>query len=57
MSPKHLDKYVKEFEFRYNNSDEIKEIGIDSILRKSNVRLTYKELTNKESKITCDPLF
>jgi transposase-like protein len=44
MSSKHLDKYVKEFEFRYNNRRETPVYKFDKMLSLCNQRLTYQQL-------------
>ncbi len=44
VSPKHLDKYVDEFEFRYNTKDMAENSRFDSMLSLSNKRLTYTKL-------------
>lgn len=45
MSPKHLDKYVDEFEFRVNSKDITDPARLSLMLNCAEGRLTYKDLT------------
>jgi transposase-like protein len=45
VSFKHLDKYVDEFEFRYNTKETCESDRFGLMLQMSEGRLTYKELT------------
>lgn len=44
ISAKHLDRYVDEFEFRYNSRKVSEAARFDNLLTLSNKRLTYKSL-------------
>lgn len=44
VSPKHLNKYLDEFEFRYNSKKENDESRIGMMLGKSEGYLSYKDL-------------
>ena len=44
VSPKHLDRYIDEFEYRYNSRKISETQRFDNILSLSNKRLTYKSL-------------
>jgi transposase-like protein len=47
ISPKHMNKYLDEFEFRYNRQKEQGQSRINSLITKSNGYLSYKELIAK----------
>lgn len=49
ISPKHMDKYIDEYEFRYNTRKMSERDRFDKMLTLSNKRLTYAELIKKES--------
>ncbi len=44
VSPKHLDRYIDEFEYRYNTRKETEFSRFNNMLSLSNKRLTYKNL-------------
>jgi transposase-like protein len=44
MSPKHLDKYIDEFEFRLNSKDITDPLRFDTMLNHAEGRLSYKTL-------------
>ncbi len=44
VSPKHLDKYLDEFEFRFNSKKVTEQNRFDLMLTKSNGYLSYKQL-------------
>lgn len=44
VSKKHLDRYVNEIVFKYNNRNLDTQSQLDCILKNTNCRLTYKEL-------------
>lgn len=47
VSPKHLDKYLNEFTFRYNSKEFTEQDRFSLMLENCNAkRLTYKQLTN-----------
>lgn len=48
MSRKHLQKYINEFLFRYNNNSDIKE-EFDKLLSCSK-KLTYRMMTTNENR-------
>ncbi|MDQ2752192.1 MAG: IS1595 family transposase [Bacteroidota bacterium] len=45
VSPKHLDRYVDEFEYRYNNRKLSESTRFENLLSLASKRLTYKNLT------------
>jgi hypothetical protein len=47
VSVKHLDRYIDEFEFRYNSRDLTEAKRFQNTVVLSNKRLTYKALTAK----------
>lgn len=49
VSEKHLDKYIDEFEFRYNNRKLGEADRFDKLLTLCNKRLTYPQLIQKEA--------
>lgn len=44
ISPKHLDRYLTEFNFRYNTRKQGEGERVNNLLSQANGRLTYKEL-------------
>jgi transposase-like protein len=44
VSPKHLDKYLDEFEFRFNSRKTTEQSRFDLMITRSNGYLSYKEL-------------
>ena len=46
VSPKHLDRYVNEFTFRFNNREISDGERFDNLLVNTNKRLKYKDLIN-----------
>lgn len=48
MSAKHMDKYLDEFEFRFNNREDKGQVKLNSVIAKSNGYLSYKELIAKK---------
>jgi len=44
VSPKHLNKYLDEFEFRFNSRKATEQNRIDLMLGKSSGYLSYKDL-------------
>jgi transposase-like protein len=46
ISAKHLDKYLDEFEFRYNTKDISCADRFSKMIANSSSRLTYRNLTN-----------
>lgn len=44
ISPKHLDRYLTEFSFRYNTRKQGEGERVNCLLRLTNGRITYKEL-------------
>jgi transposase-like protein len=48
VSVKHLDKYIDEFEFRYNTRDNSEYGRFEKMLSLSSTRLTYNTLINKQ---------
>jgi transposase-like protein len=44
VTPKHLNRYVQEFAFRFNHRNLAVQPQIDAIIRNMNCRLKYKEL-------------
>ncbi|GAA4095957.1 IS1595 family transposase [Mucilaginibacter panaciglaebae] len=44
VTPKHLNKYVKEFEFRFNNRNLGEQQQINAIIKRMNCRIKYKDL-------------
>ena len=44
VSPKHLDRYIDEFEYRYNTRKNSEVARFNNMLSLSNKRLTYKNL-------------
>ncbi|MGB2528556.1 IS1595 family transposase [Flagellimonas sp. SN16] len=50
VSPKHLDKYVNEFTFRYNNRELSEGSKFDVCLANSSKRLDYKTLIGEREK-------
>lgn len=48
VSPKHLDKYVNEFTFRFNNRDMTEGSRFDILLANTNGRLDYKTLIQSD---------
>lgn len=49
VSPKHLDKYVDEFEYRYNTRNLGEAERFEKMIGISNKRLTYSQLTANET--------
>jgi transposase-like protein len=49
VSDKHLDKYIDEFEFRYNTRKCTEAERFDKMLTRCNVRLTYAQLIANEN--------
>lgn len=49
VSTKHIDRFVKEFEFRYNNRDISDQSRFNKMLKLCENRITYTELINKAS--------
>jgi transposase-like protein len=50
VSEKHLDAYVDEFEYRYNTKNITCVERFDKMLSLSNSRISYKTLTNYETR-------
>lgn len=50
VSPKHIDKYLKEFEYKYNSRNSAEAARFSSLLANCGIRLKYKDLIkNKPS--------
>lgn len=50
VSPKHLDRYIDEFEYRYNSRKNSEFVRFNNTLSLAGKRLTYKTLTNAAEK-------
>lgn len=49
VSKKHIDKYIKEFEYRYNTRKMDEDERFNNVLSLCESRITYKQLTKKAS--------
>jgi len=56
MSPKHMDKYIDEFEFRLNSKDITDPSRLGLMLNHAEGRMTYKQLIRKNGRMNNQPI-